>query len=284
MALICPSSSEYNPSRWRAADDKKLFHQFLDWQAIEKRVDHVACEDDVMIQLVRHPQMASSHPRLRTVRWFRGGAKAIDADALASALSSLTLKADDAAGSGADSSSGGGGSSSGLVMFVEVDSGEGYNKANSFMNIMCHCPSCGDGKGWFCELNMYAKPGSKPSAHHMSTVMGVVAARNTADDGKMEATKGPHWRFGAGFQGGVSSGRPVIELLVADLQRPSGGAALLWQRVSAVLTHDDWYSKEDISRVRAAAASSSNLTPKQRQTASKLGPQRREEDDYYESD
>ena len=87
----------------------------------------------------------------------------------------------------------------------------------------------------------------------------------------------------------VSSGRPVIELILADLQRPCGDTvahrdvALLWQHVSKVLTHDDWYSEEDILRVRAAVASSSNLTPMQRQAAWKLGPQRREKDDYYSS-
>lgn len=76
---------------------------------------------------------------------------------------------------------------------VEVPDGGGFNKANDFMNFNCHCTACGKGKGWFNELNLYVTPGSRPSAHHTSTVRGVVAPRSTASDGTLEATKGPHW-------------------------------------------------------------------------------------------
>ncbi len=171
MALVCPASSEYKPLRWIAAEDQNFFRHFLDWQSLEKRPDYAAHKDDVMIQLIRYPQMASVHP-LRTVRWFRGGEEKAPADG-----------------------SGGSSSRTPPVLFLEVESSDGFNKANSFMNVMCRCSSCGVGKGWFYELNMYVQPGTKPSAHHTSTVCGVVAARNTADDGELEATKGPHWKF-----------------------------------------------------------------------------------------
>jgi hypothetical protein len=41
--------------------------------------------------------------------------------------------------------------------------------------------------------------GTKPSAHHTSSVHGVLHARDTSDDGPLEATKGAHWVFGEPF-------------------------------------------------------------------------------------
>ena len=100
--------------------------------------------------------MASTDP-LRTVRWFRGarGAEGVE--------------------------------------FAKQEGNDGFNKANDFMNIVCRCAECGKGKGWFNELNLYVTPGSKPSAHHTSTVHGVLAPRSTESDGTREASKGPHW-------------------------------------------------------------------------------------------
>ena len=203
--IICPAAVEYRPLRHRQAEDSSFFQQFLAWQksadALTKSADQSRYHD-LVVQVVRHPQMASTHP-LRTVRWFRGGGLKPDGAGLASLssdadVSSLTDKigglstADDATPKAQLSAPP-------PASFVEVDSGHGFQKANSFMNVMCRCSSCGTGKGWFFELNMYVAPGTKPSAHHTSSVHGVLHARDTSDDGPLEATKGAHWVFGEPF-------------------------------------------------------------------------------------
>ena len=155
--LICPRATEYKSKNWRRCEKGPLFLRFVKPAQLSDLAAGAPSDErdtDKLIQFVRHPQMASADP-LRTVRWFRGAA--------------------------------GGGD------FVEKQDKGGFNKANDFMNFSCHCAECGKGKGWFYELNLYVKPGSTPSAHHTSTVHGVIAPRSTESDGTLETTKGPHW-------------------------------------------------------------------------------------------
>ena len=120
-----------------------------------------ASSSSFVIQLVKHPQFRSDHSTLRTVTYY--------------------LHRENEEG------------------FQLVDSlPEGYRSANSFYNTKCACKNCGEGKGWFYELNEFVSAGSRPSEHHESSRSGVVAPRNTKDDGTgSEATKGPHWKFPA---------------------------------------------------------------------------------------
>ena len=134
--LICPRATEYKPQRFRPSEEQEIFRSFLQRAQLPELAEgapHDKCDTDVIIQLVRHPQMASTDP-LRTVRWFRGARNARGGE------------------------------------FAEQVGNDGFNKANAFMNFTCRCAECGKGKGWFNELNLYVTPGSKPSAHHTSTV------------------------------------------------------------------------------------------------------------------
>lgn len=74
-----------------------------------------------------------------------------------------------------------------------------------------------------------------------------------------------------------------IPKLLDDLKalpgRPVVPNQAMWRRVAKVLTHDRWYSAEDLESVRVAARQSSLLTAKQRATAQTLGPS---ENDEYE--
>ena len=160
MPLICKSAFEYKPSRYRVPQEVAFFHRFWKWTGDAVRASApLHDDDDIIIQLIRHPNMASEDP-LRTVRFFQGS------------------KAPPPA-------------------FTEVTSADGFTRANQFCNFKCLCSSCGKGGGWFYEMNLFVASRTTRSDHHTSTVHGVIAPRSTADDGAMEATKGPHWRFGA---------------------------------------------------------------------------------------
>ena len=76
---------------------------------------------------------------------------------------------------------------------------------------------------------------------------------------------------------------PILSLL-KDLRdaTTTHDCTNLWNRVSKVLTHDDWYSEEELKEIRLVASTSTGLTPKQRGTVYSVVPQRREDDDYYD--
>ena len=105
--LICPRATEYKPPRFRSAETPEIFLRFLRRAQLPERAagePRDKCDTDVIIQLVRHPQMTSTDP-LRTVRWFRGarGAKGVE--------------------------------------FAKQEGNDGFNKANDFMNIAATHPS-----------------------------------------------------------------------------------------------------------------------------------------------
>jgi len=180
LPLICIRSTEYRSQRHNASHNPSRFAAFRQWQsgpAASEGIDGVVQQLTVLalsstaisrdarpyngssfvMQLVRHPQMKSTHPTLRTVRWF--------------------IHEADKPG------------------FTELPScPTECNRANDFFNLKCECSGCGEGKGWYNELNVFVVSGSQPSHHHESTVHGVIAPRNTNDDGVgTESTKGPHW-------------------------------------------------------------------------------------------
>ena len=76
---------------------------------------------------------------------------------------------------------------------------------------------------------------------------------------------------------------PILSLL-KDLRdaTTTHGSTILWNRVFKVLTHDDWYSEEELKEIRLVASTSTGLTPKQRGTVYSVKPQRQEDD--YDSD
>ena len=118
---------------------------------------HEAC-NELFVQILRYPQFQSMETQKRTITWAAVNPRSKE--------------------------------------YCIVSEPKNIKRANSFMNYKCACSRCGEGKGWFYELNLFTSNVCAISNHHKTTVRGVIAARNTEDDGETIPNKGNHWVFG----------------------------------------------------------------------------------------
>jgi hypothetical protein len=52
----------------------------------------------------------------------------------------------------------------------------------------------------------------------------------------------------------------------------------LWNDLSKIITHDDWYTEEELNEIKTVASKSKNLTAKQRIAVNSLKPHKGERD------
>lgn len=153
--MFCSKAKEYRPRSWRPSENADFFNLFKTWLT-DGTCNSISFDnkyDDCAIQFIKYPNFLSADKDKRITRYF------------------IFRNSN----------------------FFEIEDIENRLNGNSFMNFNCQCACCGEGNGWFYEINLFVVSGF--SAHHLSTKKGKNYSRENSEDGSILPNKGLHWSY-----------------------------------------------------------------------------------------